>query len=108
MFCNDVACNNFCILGNSNSGGVNIRHIRQMLQKGADSMARNGLDRIALILVIIGAIVWLSVGLFQFDFVAALFGGASSTVSRIIYSVVGVAGIYSISLLFRNREAIRE
>ena len=79
-----------------------------MLQKGADSMARNGLDRIALILVIIGAIVWLSVGLFQFDFVAALFGGASSTVSRIIYSVVGVAGIYSISLLFRNREAIRE
>lgn len=38
-------------------------------------MARNGLDRIALILVIIGAIVWLSVGLFQFDFVAALFGG---------------------------------
>ena len=71
-------------------------------------MARNGLDRIALILVIIGAIVWLSVGLFQLDFVAALFGGASSTVSRIIYSVVGVAGIYSISLLFRNREAIRE
>ena len=71
-------------------------------------MARNGLDRIALILVIIGAIVWLSVGLFPFDFVAALFGGASSTVSRIIYSVVGVAGIYSISLLFRNREAIRE
>ncbi|MFR1518548.1 MAG: DUF378 domain-containing protein [Clostridia bacterium] len=71
-------------------------------------MARNGLDRIALILVIIGAIVWLSVGLFQFDFVAALFGGTSSTVSRIIYSVVGVAGIYSISLLFRNREAIRE
>ena len=71
-------------------------------------MARNGLDRIALILVIIGAIVWLSVGLFQFVFVAALFGGASSTVSRIIYSVVGVAGIYSISLLFRNREAIRE
>ena len=72
-------------------------------------MERNGLDRIALILVIIGAIVWLSVGLFQFDFVAALFGGATSTVSRIIYSVVGVAGIYSISLLFRNREeAVRE
>ena len=71
-------------------------------------MARNGLDRIALILVIIGAIVCLSVWLFQFEFVAALFGGASSTVSRIIYSVVGVAGIYSISLLFRNREAIRE
>ncbi|MBE7058274.1 MAG: DUF378 domain-containing protein [Ruminococcaceae bacterium] len=71
-------------------------------------MARNGLDRIALILVIVGAIVWLSVGLFQYDFVAALFGGASSTISRIIYSVVGISGIYSISLLFRNTEAIRE
>ena len=71
-------------------------------------MARNGLDRFAFILLIIGAIVWLSVGLFQFDFVAALFGGVSSTISRIIYSVVGVAGIYSISLLFRNRDAVRE
>lgn len=71
-------------------------------------MARNGLDRIALLLIIVGAIVWLSVGLFRFDFVAALFGGASSTISRIIYSIVGVAGIYSISLLFRNQEAIRE
>ena len=70
-------------------------------------MARNGLDRIALILVIVGAIVWLSVGLFQYDFVAALFGGASSTISRIIYSVVGISGIYSISLLFRNTEAVR-
>lgn len=71
-------------------------------------MARNGLDRIALLLVIVGAVVWLSVGLFQFDFVAAIFGGATSTVSRIIYSVVGIAGIYSISLLFRNTDAIRE
>lgn len=71
-------------------------------------MARNGLDRVALLLVIVGAVVWLSVGLFQFDFVAALFGGATSTISRIIYSVVGIAGIYSISLLFRNTEAIRE
>ena len=71
-------------------------------------MARNGLDRVALLLVIVGAVVWLSVGLFQFDFVAALFGGATSTISRIIYSVVGISGIYSISLLFRNTEAIRE
>ena len=68
-------------------------------------MARTGLDRFALILIIIGALNWLAVGLFQFDVVAALFGGVASTVSRIIYSVVGVAGIYSISLLFRNRPA---
>lgn len=65
-------------------------------------MARTGFDRFALILVIIGAINWLSVGLFQFDIVAALFGGAGTLVSRIIYSVVGIAGIYSISLLFRH------
>lgn len=71
-------------------------------------MARNGLDRVALLLVIVGAVVWLSVGLFQFDFVAALFGGASSTVSRIIYSVVGIAGVYSISLLFRDSDVVRE
>ncbi len=68
-------------------------------------MARTGFDRFALILVIIGAINWLSVGLFQFDFVAAMFGGMSTLVSRIIYSVVGLAGIYSISLLFRNSRA---
>lgn len=73
------------------------------------AMARTGLDRFALILVIIGAINWLSVGLFQFDLVAALFGGATHLISRIIYSLVGVAGIYSISLLFRTSPAnIRE
>lgn len=65
-------------------------------------MARTGLDRFALIIVIIGALNWLSVGLFQFDLVAALFGGMSSLLSRIVYSVVGVCGLYSISLLFRN------
>jgi len=65
-------------------------------------MARTGFDRFALILVIIGAINWLSVGLFRFVIVAALFGGATNLVSRIIYSVVGIAGIYSISLLFRH------
>ena len=68
-------------------------------------MARTGLDRFALILVIIGALNWLSVGLFQFDVVAALFGGMSSVISRIIYSLVGVCGLYSISLLFRSSSA---
>ena len=65
-------------------------------------MARTGLDRFALILVIIGALNWLSVGLFQFDLVAALFGGMSTIISRIVYSLVGICGLYSISLLFRN------
>ena len=68
----------------------------------------NLLSRIALLLVIIGALNWFLVGLFQWDLVAALFGGdtfrASSGLSRIIYSLVGLAGLYSITLLFRENE----
>ncbi|ERI10141.1 DUF378 domain-containing protein [Aneurinibacillus aneurinilyticus] len=61
------------------------------------------MDRLALILVIVGAINWLLVGLFQWDLVAALFNGESSFLSRIVYSLIGLAGLYSISLLFRER-----
>jgi uncharacterized membrane protein YuzA (DUF378 family) len=60
------------------------------------------LDRIALILTIIGGINWGSIGLFRFDLVAALFGGQTSTLSRIIYTLVGLAAIWCISLLFRD------
>ena len=59
------------------------------------------LDRISLILVVIGAINWGSIGLFQFDIVAWIFGGQDAIVSRIIYTVVALAGIWCISLLFR-------
>lgn len=62
------------------------------------------LDRLALILVIIGALNWGLIGFFQFDLVAALFGGQSAVLSRIVYGLVGLAGLYSISLLFRERE----
>lgn len=62
------------------------------------------MDRIALLLVIIGAINWGLIGLFQFDLVASIFGGQDAMLSRIIYSLVGLAGIYCISLLFRERE----
>jgi uncharacterized membrane protein YuzA (DUF378 family) len=62
------------------------------------------LDRISLILVILGAINWLLVGLFQFDLVAWLFGGQTAMLSRIVYSLVGIAGLWCISLLFRKRE----
>lgn len=65
----------------------------------------NSLDRIALILIIIGALNWGSIGLFQYDVVAALFGGSSSAVSRLVYSLIGLSGVYSISLLFRERAA---
>ena len=63
------------------------------------------MDRVSLILVIIGAINWLLVGLFQFDAVAWLCGGQAALFSRIIYSLVGLAGLWSISLLFRERAA---
>ncbi|WP_073024598.1 DUF378 domain-containing protein [Lutispora thermophila] len=64
------------------------------------------MDRLSLVLVIIGALNWLLVGLFQFDLVAALFGGQDAVLSRIIYTVVGLAGIWSISLLFRDRQNV--
>lgn len=64
------------------------------------------LDKIALILVIIGAINWGSIGLFQFDIVGWIFGGQSAIVSRIIFTVVALAGIWCISLLFRENEVL--
>lgn len=66
------------------------------------------LDRISLILVIIGAINWLLIGLFGFDLVAYICGGQAAVLSRIIYSIVGVAGLWCISLLFREREIEHE
>lgn len=60
-------------------------------------------DKICLILVIIGSLNWGLVGLFEFDLVAWAFGGATSIISRIIYTVIALAGIWCISLLFRDR-----
>ena len=62
------------------------------------------LDRIALVLTIIGALNWGSIGLFRFDIVAWICGGQTALVSRIIYTVVALAGIWCVSLLFRARE----
>lgn len=65
------------------------------------------LDKIALILVIVGAVNWGSIGLFQFDIVGWLFGGQASPVSRVIFTLVAVAGLWCISLLFREPEQRR-
>lgn len=68
-------------------------------------------SRIALILVIIGAINWLLVGLFQWDLVSAIFGGGafrpSALISRIIYLLVGIAGIMLIPALFTREEPVK-
>jgi len=62
------------------------------------------IDKLALALVIVGALNWGSVGLFGFDCVAFLCGGQMGTVSRIIYSLVGIAGLWCLTLLFRDSE----
>ena len=64
------------------------------------------LDRIALALVIIGALNWGAIGLFQFDIVGWIFGGQSAIISRIIFTIVALAGIWCISLLFRRNEVL--
>ena len=63
----------------------------------------SAIDNIALVLVIIGALNWGSVGLFGVDVVAMLFGGQLSLMSRIIFSLVGIAGLWSITLLFKEK-----
>ena len=62
------------------------------------------LDRLSLILTIIGALNWGSIGLFRFDIVAWIFGGQDALLSRIVYTVVALAGVWCISLLFRERD----
>ena len=60
------------------------------------------IQRIALVLTIIGAINWGLIGFFEFDLVAFLFGGQAAILSRIVYSLVGIAGLINIGLLFSN------
>ena len=67
--------------------------------KGVEFM----IDKICLALSIIGSLNWGLVGLFQFDLVAWLFGGSDAILSRIIYTVIALAGIWCISLLFRRK-----
>ena len=62
------------------------------------------MDRFALLLVIIGAVNWALIGVFQFDLVAWIFGGQTAGVSRVIYAVVGIAGLWCITMLFREKE----
>ena len=61
------------------------------------------LDNTALTLVIVGALNWLWVGVFGFDLVAFIFGGQGALLSRIIYTVVGICGLWSIGMLFKEK-----
>ena len=66
------------------------------------------MDRIALIITIIGALNWGSIGLFGFDLVAWIGGGQDALFSRIVYTVVALAGIWCVTLLFRTRDKFKE
>ena len=66
------------------------------------------MDRLSLLLAIIGAVNWGLVGLFQFDLVAFLFGGQGAVISRVVYGLIGAAGLWCVTLLFRDREIIKE
>ena len=61
------------------------------------------IDKTALVLIIIGAINWGLIGFFKFDLVATLFG-TMSAISRIVYSLVGISGLWGIKLLFDNKD----
>ena len=61
------------------------------------------LDRIALLLVVVGALNWGIIGLFGLDLVAFVFGGQMAVISRVIYALVGLGGLWCVSLLFRER-----
>ena len=65
------------------------------------------LDKISLVLTIIGGLNWGSIGLFRFDIVAWMFGGQTAIISRVVYALVGLAAIWCISLLFREEAVAR-
>ncbi len=64
----------------------------------------NIINKIALILIIVGALNWGAVGLFSFDLVAWLFGGATSILARIVYITIALAGLWCISMLFTSED----
>ena len=66
------------------------------------------LDKIALLLTIIGGVNWGLVGIFQFDLVAWIFGGQDAIINRIIYTVIALAAIWCISILFVSREEAKD
>lgn len=61
------------------------------------------MDNVALVLVIIGALNWGSIGLFGVDLVGSLFGGQLALIPRIVFAIVGLAGLWSITMLFKDK-----
>ncbi|WP_010631363.1 DUF378 domain-containing protein [Sporolactobacillus vineae] len=66
----------------------------------------SGLQRTCLTLIILGGINWGLIGFFQFDLIATIFGGTYTAVARIIYGIVGLCALYSLTLLFKPSEEL--
>ncbi len=66
------------------------------------------MDNTALVLAILGAVNWGAIGLFGVDLVALLCGGQTAVLSRIIYTVIGLAGLWCITLLFKEKLPVKE
>ena len=66
------------------------------------------MDKIALTLLIIGGLNWGLIGIFRFDLVAWICGGQASVVARIIYTLVGIAALWCITLIFRDWDTVKE
>ncbi len=64
------------------------------------------MDRIALALAIVGGLNWGSIGIFRLDLVAYAFGGADNVVSRVVYTIIGIAAVWCISLMFRDPDPV--
>jgi len=76
---------------------LNVYAVRRENTLGGETMLRS-LWLVAFVLVVVGAVNWGLVGLAQFDLVAALFGGSASVISRVVYSLVGIAGLLLVAL----------
>ena len=63
------------------------------------------MKNLALVLIIIGAVNWGLIGFFKYDLVSSIFGGGGAIISRIVFAIVGIAGLYAISFFFRHRAA---
>lgn len=63
------------------------------------------LRNLVLILIIIGALNWGLIGFFRYDLISSIFGGSYAVVSRVIFAIIGLAGIYAISFFFRKNES---
>ena len=64
------------------------------------------MDKLSLVLIIIGAINWGIIGLFGFDAIGTMFGGQLALVSRIVFTLVGLAGLWAITMLFKDWRAV--